>query len=230
MSTINLLPEDYIQRRSQHRTNVVCMILLAVVVAGVGAATAVSESNTRNTQQIRDQVNASYEQAATLLAQLRNLEAQKRKKIKKAKATAALLERVPRSYLLAVLTQALPKNASLTEVKLDPKRKILGQNSKLVKKSSKFAAAKGKKKQAPVPQIVVTVEVTGLAATDVEVARFLANLLRNPLLTNVDLGYSQEKVLRARQKDLPDLNVREFQVTMELRENVDVIDLIRAAG
>ena len=86
---------------------------------------------------------------------------------------------------------------------------------------------KGKAAAPAQPQHFTSVEVTGLAATDVQVADFVANLLGNRLLASVDMNYTQDKVLNANKKDLPQYRVREFKVTMELRPNVDVIDLIR---
>lgn len=216
MSIINLLPEDYVQRRAQQRANVMCIALFVIVMAGVGAAAVVSERNTHNTELVRDQVNAAYDEAARTLHQMQQLEAQKRMMTHKAEATSVLLERVPRSYVLAVITQALPENASLTSFDLVPRRVIKAAAPAAGK--TKFAAVTGAVAD---NGSVTVVEVTGLAATDVQVARFIANLLRNPLLTSVDLGYSQEK-------QVDKISVREFRVRMELRNGVDVIDLAKA--
>jgi len=229
MSTINLLPEDYVQRCSQHRANILCIALFATVMAGVGAAALISEQSLRHTQRVRDQVNASYAEAAKQITQMRELQAQKRTRIRKAQATLALLERVPRSYLLAVLARALPENASLMKLELKQKARLPVQAVPPAgkKKLSKFAAAKAR--QSPRKHERTTLlAVTGVAATDVEVAAFIANLLRSPLLTAVDLSYSEEKIFHPKKKGLPDLKLREFKVIMEVRPGVDVIDLVRA--
>ena len=235
MNAINLLPEDYLERRSQHRANVMCIILFVVVMAGVGGAAIVSEQSTQHTREVGKQVNAAYAEAAKLLGQIQKLERQRREGIRKARATAALLERVPRSYLLAVITQALPRNTSLSEVELKPTRKKIqnrAAGSSRKRKGSKFDAVKKRRsQQKPQMQEVMTVIITGMAATDVQVAGFITNLLQNPLLSSVNLGYSQEKVIRmktTKNPDVPDLHLRQFQVMMELRPNVDVIDLIEA--
>ena len=229
MSTINLLPEDYLQSRAQRRTNMLCVILFGVVMAGIGGAALVSAENARNTRQVRDQVDVSYAKAASLLMQMQELEAQKRTMIRKAKATADLLERVPRSYVLAVLAEALPENASLVQFQLEPKRKsAAAAPAPAGNRSSKFAKAKAQQ-QTDQQELVVALEVVGLAATDVEVATFITNLLRNPMLSSVELSYSQEKVLRAVQKGQEDLRVREFKVTVDLTPGADVIDLAASA-
>ena len=226
MSTINLLPEDYLERRMQKRANTICIVLFLVVMGGIGLAALISDQTSRHTRGVLNRVNASYADAAKLLTQMRQLEASKRQMIAKAKATASLLERVPRSYLLAMVTRALPQEASLIKVELKQGKERKAKKSK----GSKFEAAKNKSKgKAPrrpeMPPMVL--EATGLAATDMEVGGFIANLKDNPLLNSVDISYSQDKVLNERKKGKPKIHVREFKVTMELKPNVDVIDLLK---
>ena len=225
MSTINLLPKDYVQRRAERRANVLCISLFVAVMAGVFGAGMVSERNTKQTQDVRDRVNANYAKAAEVLATIQQLEVQKREGVRKAKATASLLERVPRSYVLAVLTQALPKHTSIKELSLKPVRRTRAART-LSKKQSKFAAAKKKAHEQKPPEMVMSLEVLGWATTDMQVGEFIGNLLGSPLLRSVNLDYSREKRVKAKVKGDPDFHVREFKVIMELRPNVDVIDLI----
>ena len=235
MSTINLLPEDYLHRRCQRRANVLCMVLFAVVMTGVGGAALVSEESTRRTIDVRDRVNANYNEAAKLLEQMRQLESRKRTGIEKADATASLLERVPRSYLLASITAALPEHTALMKMDLKPARKAAGEGKtkekpkggKYASKGEALAAAKAELKATKVQEQVLEVDLVGWAATDVEVARFIANLLQDPLLASVDLGYSQAKSLKTGEKDNEqELQVREFLLHLVLRSGVDVMDLV----
>ena len=229
MSTINLLPEDYLRRRWQSRANALCVILTAVVMASVGTAALVSEQSLRNTRQIRDKINASYAEAAKMLTEMQKLEATKRQMIIMAKSTALLLERVPRSYVLALVAQALPEHCSLIKVELKPSPKRQKEKAKREPRGSKFAAVKRKKQKLELAvrtQPPMRLEVTGHAATDVQVGHFIKNLHGNPLLSSVDLNFSQDKVLNAHQRDKPKCRIREFKVTMELRPNVDVIDFL----
>jgi len=118
MSTINLLPEDYQQRRSQHRANVICMMLFGIVISSVGGAALVSERAGQNTRAVCERINTSYAEAAKLIDEMHHLEAKKRKMLQKAELSAALMERLPRSYVLAMVTNALPEGASLTSLKM----------------------------------------------------------------------------------------------------------------
>jgi hypothetical protein len=224
MSIINLLPDDYLRRRAQHHANIVCSILFLVVMAGVVAAAAVSEQSTRHTLRVRDSVNASYEDAARMLEQMRRLDAQKGMMLSKANETAMLMERVPRSYLLGIITNALPPNTSLVQYDLDVKTlvtkdvldKAAGKPS--APKPTKYGAGAANRPDSPTP--VVLMELTGIACTDVEVGRFIENVYRNPLFASVDLVYSEEKLVEK-------IPVREFRVRMELKANADAIDATR---
>jgi Tfp pilus assembly protein PilN len=229
MSIVNLLPDDYLLKRLQARANYICIGLFAVVMIGVAAASLVSDRSNRNTKTVLDRVNSDYVEAARQLEEMRKLEATKRQMVAKAGATGALVERVPRSYLLAMLTQALPADTSLLKVELKP-GKVLAVTAS--PKGSKFDAVKKKTEPTAAPQPAgppVVLEVSGLAATDVDVATFITNLKVSPVLASVDLNYSQDKLLDAGDKDSPKLHVREFKVLLEVRPDVDVIDLIRDA-
>ncbi len=221
MSTVNLLPEDYLEHRAQQRANILCLVLLSVVIGGVIAAAVVSEDLALQVRKERDEVNEEYRQAGKLIEQMQELEGKKAMALAKAEMAAGLLERVPRSWLLASLTNALPTGASLTQVTLKTER----PNSAVVRSKSKFrsrSAQRGKAKKESKAEtkvkrepLKVKIEVVGLAATDVQVAQFIANMQDNPLMRSVELAYTEEKTI-------DEETVREFQVLMELIPNAEV--------
>ncbi len=222
MSTINLLPEDYMQRRWQKRSNTMCIGLFIIIMIGIGAAALVSAGKTQRLCQERDSVDAAYAEATTELDRLKDLQDQKRRTVARAKSTSELIERVPRSYILAVLTKALPENAALSQIGLKPsRRKVLVQAPKV----TKFDEAT---LQAPttIEQRIVIVEVTGIAATDVDVAQFMSRLLNDPLLDTVELGYSQEIIIPSKTPKGVDIHARQFRITMEIKPGIDVIDIL----
>lgn len=214
MSTINLLPEDYLERRAQQRANILCLLLFTVVMGGVIAAAIVSERNAREVHVQWDQVNREYAEAGRRIAQMQHLESKKREVIAKAEGTSALLERVPRSYLLASLTNALPEGASLTRVEL----KTTQQRQFTAQPQNKFDAMGNTNSASTSVQVCpleITLMVEGLAETDLQVAEFIATMEANPLMDSVSLVYSQE----AKHQETV---VRAFQVTMRLRPNAEV--------
>jgi Tfp pilus assembly protein PilN len=217
MSTINLLPEDYLVRRAQRRANFLCLGLFSVVMTGVLTATFVSRRSGRHTEQVRNRVNASYADAAEKIAQMQELESRKQAMCERAEITAALVERVPRSTLLAIITNALPPGASLTKVKLDTR--VLRARTGGSQKKSKGAKFDKKTEEVTAPEVFVEMEVTGLAENGKQVGRFMSNLGRNALLTGVDLVFIEEK-----KRD--QVTVREFAVKMQLKPGADAIEAV----
>ena len=230
MSTINLLPEDYLQRRGQRRGNFICLMLLGVVMGSICGAALVSERSSRRTREVCERINAAYADAARLIDEVHQLEEQKRTMIQKAKMSAALMERLPRSCVLAMLTNALPRGASLQSVQMSvrtihsvgPVLKPGSPGKPLTKHALVSANRQGKEESAP--DLAVQLEIKGKASTDVQVARFIANLARHCLTESVDLSYSKEADSRK------ETSTREFQLTVQLRPNADALDAIKEAS
>lgn len=218
MNTINLLPDDYRQRRRQHRGNLICAVLFGVVIVSVCGAAVVSERSSQRTREVCDRMNKAYADAAKLIDEVHQLEAQKGRMLDKAKRSAALMERMPRSYLLAMLSNALPDGASLKSVRMAMQTVAEPESAK---PKTKAAAVKAKA-TAKAPKVAVVLSIKGKAATDVQVARFIARLAAHPLTDVVDLAYSKEST--GQQK----IATREFQLTVMLKPDADVLDAIRA--
>lgn len=218
MSFVNLLPEDYIARQTQKRANLMCSVLFAAVMTGVLTAAVVSDQKHKRTLEVSGRVNQSYNDAGRLIEQMQKLDVTKHEMLKKAKLTADLLERVPRSYLLAVVANALPKGASLLEFKLATKRSKKLSSSGKSKSRYKTASAKRKGKSASkAPEnLEVMITITGLAGTDLEVAQFITAMSHCSLMESVDLIYSQEE-------EIDEIVAREFQVILRLKSDADVV-------
>ena len=199
-----------------------CLILGVIVITAVAAASVVSERSSSHTQAVRDRVNASYTDAAKLISQMQLLEAQRTQMLHKAQVTASLVERVPRSTLLAVLTNALPKNCSLVDIELDT-RHVISAAKPLTKAKAGSKLTSASRQSVKNQTSQVEIQITGRAGTDVDVARFIANLLGSPLMDSVDLVYSEEKLIDK-------VPVREFQIRLGLKPNADAIDVLNGHG
>lgn len=212
MSYVNLMPDDYVARQRQKRANLLCAVLFSLVMIGVIAAAVASQQSYKWTRQVNDRVECAYAEAGNLIMQLQELESTRERMLKKADMTAQLLERVPRSYLLAAATNALPPGGSMTCFELSTRRHDTAVISNEAKTRYEAAARKKIKKSS---RMDVTLTVTGLAGTDVEVARFIAEMARCPLMDTVDLVYSE-------QKEVNSVVMRKFQVVMRLKADADV--------
>ena len=120
-NAVDFLPEDYVEKRAAHRSAILFIGLFAAVMAGIVAAYLIPEQRRQKVMEERAQVNQQFEEAGRQLAQLQEMEQEKQKMIGKAEVTAYLLEKVPRSVLLAEYTRMLPKGASLLTVELKSK-------------------------------------------------------------------------------------------------------------
>jgi len=227
VSTINLLPKDYLVRRNQRRANMMCAGLFGIVITGVLTAGLISEHHTRRTLEVRGRVNAVYAKAMGLISQMHQLEWKKKALLKKAENVASLVEHVPRSYLLAITTNALPHRAALVSFGLDTRQVTANGASSSKTGAGKKRKKPGKRQKAGMKtkrktQSVVVLEITGLARTDMEVSRFMSNLEANGLIDWVDLDYIELRVI-------DDEAARQFKVRAQLKRGVDVVDVLPPA-
>ena len=225
---VSFLPEDYVSRRIEMRTNVICLSLFGIVlfaVIGAYMVTAGQRSSVLNKQQ---QINDEYAEAAKRIGLLDELQSQKKEMERKAVLTATLIEPVPRSNLLAELINRMPSTMTFEELemkstKIAPENPLASSQKGTALAAAKKNAAKkddkDNKKNMPkkieVPRVRVTLSLIGLAPTDIQVAQYMASLARCNLLQEVDLVFSEE----AR---LTDESMRRFRIDMQINPNVDI--------
>jgi len=201
MKKVDFLPEDYIEKKAQQRANVICLGLFLVVLAGVGCGFAITEKRQGRIDQRVEDISQQMRKASESLKQLDVLEGKRTEMMKKATISASLMEPVPRSLLLATITNDLPAGVSLTEfklvsknIKLQPtagKGKSSRSRNKKSRSSSRAGSNKGEQTIEPV-QWDTSIEITGISPTDMQVAEFIANLNQSTLLAEVNLVYSEE--------------------------------------
>ncbi len=226
--SMSFLPEDYIQRRVEQRTNLICLTLFGVVLIGVVGAFTVSWRQRAEVRTQQQQVNDAYEKAAQRIEQLNQLQDQKQRMLAKAQVTASLLEPVPRTFLLAELVNRMPPTLSLLELEIDskkvsPRTRHIDRKTSALRNARKVAgSANGEKGKADppsqppaVPRYEVNVDIVGIAPTDVQVAQYMTALSQCPLLSDVGLVFSEEKIVE-------DLTMRRFRMEMQLDLQADV--------
>jgi Tfp pilus assembly protein PilN len=227
MPNTSFLPDDYLAEKQERRTNLLCLTLFTVVMLTVFGAFLVTNRQWTQVAKARDLVNEQYTEAATKIEKLKLLEEQKEQMLNKAELAAALVERVPRSILLADMINRMPPQLSLLdfEIKSDRAKKVVKavdekrsgdgrMGGKVSRPKTKEEAAAESKKVEP-PQYQVTITMTGVAPTDLEVSRYMAQLNGYPLLRDVTLNYSE-------QKEMQDQVMRKFSIKMSLDGDADV--------
>jgi Tfp pilus assembly protein PilN len=224
----SFLPEDYLAQKIERRTNVVSLILFAIVMAGVAFAFLFTTQKWKQVKSDQAAINARYEQAAEDIRDLTELEAQKEQMLDKAELAAALVERVPRSILMAELINRMPDRLSLLELELKSE-KMKKRVARVVDTDAKTGRLKPKRpktkqeateaaKVIEAPTYLVSITLMGVAPGDLEVSRFLTQLNAYPLLMDVKLKYTKQKLIDGEE-------MREFKMTMRLNEDADIRDV-----
>ncbi|MEA5557669.1 PilN domain-containing protein [Nodularia spumigena] len=225
----SFLPEDYVSRKADNRANILCLGLFAVVMAGVVSAFMVTNRQWEGVKKEQEAINASYEQESKKIAQLKDLEAQRTSMIDRGEITTALIERTPRSMLMAQLVTTLPEGITLLNTEVKSKRlavvapppeaqtqtrSLSSRASKPASKSSKTSkSAKAEPPPPPRPQaprFESTLAITGVAGENQQIADYLAALKQSQLLEAVELVYIKEAIMA-------DMALRRFQINAKLR-------------
>jgi Tfp pilus assembly protein PilN len=195
MRVINFLPDDYLQQCNLRRANLACAAVAGGVLLALGGLFAYTSYRAIQTGAERAAVEAQYTEARRQIDQLKQLEDRKTGLLHKVELSTALLERVPRSHLLAKLTNYLPAHTSLTVItmraeEVEVKADVAAGESGKVDAAAAKKAPGGKDEMVKVKR--VRFRLDGLATTDIEVAEFLMRLSADPLFDEVDLQFSEE--------------------------------------
>ncbi len=235
MSTMNLLPDYYVKRRFRDRVDLACVVLFAVIMAGIIGADKYSGKRTREIRSENIAVNASFDEAASFLKQnFFRLQGHAEALLAQARASASKEDRLPRSYVLAAVTKACPQNVSLSELLLASRQrnKPAPKRRGRVVKQTKSQAQADKSKLPP----IIEVRLQGLARTDADITKYYSILKAHPLMQEAELQYTREARAdgkRARRRDISALNepapdagqapaepAREFAIRMILRSDI----------
>src|SRR5688500_13778689 len=222
-SQLSFLPDDYLERKAQRRTNAICAMLFLVVTVAIGGAFTMSDKKLKAAREANSMASVKYSEAARPIQQFQQLQEKQRTMAHQAELTSSLLEKVPRSFLLAELTNAMPPGVSLIEMKLESKRRAVPApppKSAFEQKRDGIAAAKEAPAPPPVRQYDVEVKLIGMASTDVQVAQFISKLNGSPMLQDVNLVISDEFVANEEK-------LRKFEIELMLNPAAEVENLQR---
>jgi len=195
LRVLNFLPNDYVQRRQRRRANLVCLLVGVSGLMVIGLGVGVTVLRAVGIAAARAAVEEEYRQASLRIKDLERLEGQKTSLLHKAELSATLLERVPRSHVLARLANYLPAKTSLTSLSMQEERIMVTvpvdpEKSKTADK--KKSKSKAKKRPARIAETRIRFRLDGLAETDVQVAEYISRLATDGLFDEVDLQFSEE--------------------------------------
>jgi Tfp pilus assembly protein PilN len=216
-TSMNFLPEDYVEKRQAARTAVICVGLLVVVVTGIVAAWMFTQWAAKPVFEKEERVNAQFEEANKQIQEAQEIDREKAKMMQKAELTTMLMEKVRRSALLEELTKLQPKGVNLTSLELKS-RELPAPPISDVEKAKRQQDGLPPEPQTP-PDIEVSVDVTGTAVTDGQMAAYVRALNKSSLLSDVNMVFSEE-TKRGSGEDAD--TVRKFHVEMKINPTADL--------
>jgi len=234
MLNINFVPDDYVQSNESNRTNLLYLILFAVVMLGLSVSFIAIKIRQRAINAKEQIVNTKMAQTQKAIKQFEQLQEKRKKIMSTAITTAALIEPVPRSILLASLTNNLPTGASLLKVRI-----IQKQSSRQTQtvKPTKYDSLKANQKSgsqqqtidaiaSPEKNLDTFIEIEGISPSDLEVAEYIENLSNANLFARVALVESKEYKFRSSksQDSYPQNPFRQFKLTAILDRNVHLTE------
>lgn len=221
-SSTSFLPEDYLQKKAERRANLVCLTLFFVVVFCVVGAFFVTNRQWSSVKTQQEMINIRYTQAAQDIEQLKELETQKSQMLRKAELVTALIERVPRSILLAELINRMPDNMTLLDWSLKSKR-VETDPRRSMKKASKARSLSRSKDEddseqpdpGPMaPRFETSLTIVGVAASHTQVAWYVTALQSCDLLSHVELRFSESTIIN-------DRGLNKFMIEAMIRPEAD---------
>lgn len=229
MGTINFVPNDYIQQRQSSRANILYLMLLMAMLGAIGITFGFIKMRQRAVNVEMMALNGRMSKAKEQIAQLEELKVKGKTMLKTMVMTAELLEPIPRSVVLASLTNNMPAGVSLLDFSLDEKElKSAPAVKPAAKPTNQFQAKTAQASKSAAEESERTsetkIELMGIAPSDIEVAAFIARLSGSILMDQVELVESKERVI-------DDVKFREFKLRGMLKPNLALtredIDSIR---
>lgn len=198
-NALSFLPDDYLAARRRRRTHVFCGALFLVSAAAVGTGFSLAHSALTRAEKHLVDVDRRYTDAAKRIRQATQIQQKQRTLARQAELTAALLEKVPRSNVLAAVTNALPEGASLTDMNLTSRKRDLsipnlpGQTALDRKLNAANSPGNPLSGLPPMPVIYdVSVRLAGRAVSNAQVASFMRQLEQSELFSGVTLVSNQQ--------------------------------------
>jgi Tfp pilus assembly protein PilN len=229
MVKIDFVPNEYIQQRQSSRANFMYLVLFMVLMGALAITFSIIKVRERSVKSSLTVVEAKMVEAHGQIAQLEELQAKGKAMMATMGMAAELLEPVPKSVILACLTNNMPSGVSLLELKVTAKETKAPVSS--TTSASQYQAATAAANTSPTVSkeklLETHIEIKGIAPSDIEVANYIARLGGSVLLENVALVESKEH-------KIDNTEFREFKLTAIVRSDVQLtkedVESIRRKG
>ncbi len=216
MANINFVPDDYVQNTESSRTNLLSLVLLGVVMIALCGSFMTIKIRQRACGVKEKLVNTKMGKIQEAIKKFEELQTKRGEMMRTALTTSQLIEPVPRSVLLATLTNNLPQGVSLLKLGLLQKESVRSIQSKSTSKyQSKQAKKAANAAQVSRGSLLEThIDIEGVAPSDLQVAEYIGRLSNSTLLDNVALVESKEHKVE------DSTMFRRFKLTAMLKKEV----------
>lgn len=212
MSNINFMPDDYIQKRSSLRYNLIYLFLIFMVIAAMGSTFGIIKMRQKAVKKRANLVAEKLANAQKEIEQLEALQVKRKEMMRTALTAAELIEPISRSLILASLTNNLPQGTRLTKISLIEKKV---QTSTRLAGSNQYDNVKN---PTVTPKPSTLIEIEGLAPGDKDVAAYIAQLDISEFFNQVSLIYTQENT-KEKKNTTP---LRRFKLTAMLNNEMHI--------
>jgi Tfp pilus assembly protein PilN len=235
---LSFLPDDYLERKARRRTNAICAVLFCIVISAIGGAFTVTERSMREINQQYSDIQQQYTDAAKRIEQVQQMQEKQRTMAHQAELTAGLLEKVPRSKILAEITNGIPTGVALIDINMQS-QVMTNVPAATPKTAFEIRQAEinggGNNTIAGIPVAQprvydVTMHLSGIAQTDVQVAQFIAKLNGAAMFRDVNLLVTEEWKDTTGATADKGSKMRKFQIEMKLNPNFSVDSSPAVAG
>ena len=229
MVNINFIPDDYIRNNESRRINLICIALLSIIlIAIVGAFGAIRMR--QRTLNIREaSIDMDLMKKKGQIKTIDQLQKQRNTMWSTAIMTVELIDPVPKSMLLASLTNSLPKGVSFLRLSLIQKEQA-ADSQQQKDAVNKYEAMQDKEKTAAAMRsskekmLDTQINIEGVAPSDIEVAAYIEQLSRSALLTDVALVESVQMPNQSSKQDSQEGKMRRFKLSALLRKDIQITE------
>lgn len=236
---LSFLPEDYLEQKYLRRAMVLCGAMFLVVAMVIASWWHVRSKAHAKIVAEFNEVNDNYVEAARKIEQVKRMHEQQREVVHHAELAASLVERVPRSNMLAEITNALPVGVSLIDLSMTstarasagaPPTSSFAIHKAEIEKQNADALGLGTKPS----EFDIKLKFTGMARDDIQVAQLISRLSHNSMFKDVNLivsdSFSQQQQQGNAGAGSKSESLRRWQLEMMVNPQAEVREDTKTAA
>ncbi|MDP7005612.1 MAG: PilN domain-containing protein [Phycisphaerales bacterium] len=166
----DFMPQSWHNQRADRRVIRIGVILVAVVSIATAAAFATTLTGWRSILKDMGSVNAHWDEAKTRVNSYVHVQKEIKDAIEEVNVIEQLTDGIPRSILLWELTQQLPEQTYLEDVRLETRR-LVTENEEIVRTE--------------------TITLLGIAPNDSSITAYIDQLSTSSCFTDISILYAQ---------------------------------------